>query len=82
MKAVTRRLRRLEDRFGPAIETEFSRRLHERMEAGRRRVAAVRERGELEPCAEVRPRDVQSGRQTIVEILQSARRRWHPSNTV
>jgi hypothetical protein len=80
VRTVVRRLRRLEDRFGPAMETEFSRRLRERIEAGRRRVAEARERGELEPCAEVRPDDVQNGRQTIAEFLQSARRRWHSSD--
>ena len=49
MKAVIRRLRRLEERFGPPVETEFTRRLRERMEAGRRRVEEARERGELGP---------------------------------
>jgi Mg-chelatase subunit ChlI len=48
MKANIRRLRRLEDRFGTAIETESSRRLQERIKAGRRRVAEMRE--SLEGC--------------------------------
>ena len=39
MRALHRRLLRLEDRFGPAIETEASRELRRRIEAGRRRVA-------------------------------------------
>ena len=39
MKSTDRRLRKLEDRFGPAIETGFSRRLRERIEAARRRLA-------------------------------------------
>jgi len=40
MKAIIRRLRRLEaKRFGTAADTEFARRLLERIEAGRRRVA-------------------------------------------
>jgi hypothetical protein len=39
MKAIVRRLRRLEDRFYPSVETEFSRRLRERVEAARRRLA-------------------------------------------
>ncbi len=82
MKSVDRRLLKLNDRFGPAIETEFSRRLRERIITARRRIAEARERGELEPCAEVRPRDAQNGRQPIAEILQSARRRWPSSNTV
>jgi hypothetical protein len=46
MKAITRRLRRLEEeRFGTAADNEFSLRLRERIEAGRRRLAEARERG-------------------------------------
>ena len=44
MKGIIRRIPRLEQRFGPAVETVFSRRLRERLEAGRRRVAHWRER--------------------------------------
>jgi hypothetical protein len=41
MKAVTRRLRRLEERFGlGAAETEFSRRFRERIEEGRHRLCS------------------------------------------
>jgi len=39
MKMIARRLRRLEDRFCPSAETELSRRLRERVEAARRRLA-------------------------------------------
>jgi len=39
MKTIIRRLRRLEGRFCPPVETEFSRRLQERIEAARRRLA-------------------------------------------
>jgi hypothetical protein len=39
MKAIARRLRRLEDRYGPPVETEYSRELQRRIEAGCRRVA-------------------------------------------
>ena len=46
MKAIDRRLRRLEERFGPHVETEYERQLLARIEAGRRRVAESRERGE------------------------------------
>jgi hypothetical protein len=42
MKAMDRRLRRLEDRYGPPVETEYSRELQRRIEAGRRRVAEAR----------------------------------------
>ena len=48
MKAVIRRLRRFEDRFGPAVETEFSRCLHECIEAARRRLQEAEERGEYQ----------------------------------
>jgi hypothetical protein len=50
MKAIIRRLRRLEDRFCPPVETESDRHLLARIEAGRRRVAEARERGELGPA--------------------------------
>ena len=46
MKSISRRIRRLEERFGPAVETAFSRRLRERIEAGRRRLAEAKECGE------------------------------------
>ena len=39
VKTIIRRLRRLEDRLGPPVETEFSRCLRARIEAGRRRLA-------------------------------------------
>ena len=74
MNTISRRLRKLEDILGPPIETEFSRLLRERLEAGRRRVAELRG----EPV-EVRRHEhlahAPTGIQTIVEILQSGRRR-------
>jgi hypothetical protein len=42
MKAISRRLCRLEDRYLPPVETEYSRELQRRIEAGRRRVAEMR----------------------------------------
>jgi Mg-chelatase subunit ChlI len=42
MRPTARRLRRLEDRFGLKPETEASRELRRRIEAGRRRVAEAR----------------------------------------
>jgi hypothetical protein len=41
MRALHRRLLRLEDRFGSPVETEYSGELRRRIEAGRRRVAAM-----------------------------------------
>jgi len=59
MKGISRRLRQLEEGLGIGPETEFTRRLRERIWAGLRRVAEVRARGESqahesEPLAEVR----------------------------
>ena len=42
MKAISRRLRRLEDRWTPAAETDADQRLRQRLEAGRRRLAEAR----------------------------------------
>jgi hypothetical protein len=61
----------LERRFGPAVETAFSRRLLERLEAGLRRVAAADERGELQRVAPARSRDDGNEYRTIGEILGS-----------
>jgi hypothetical protein len=46
-KSIDRRIRRLEEKYGLGpVETEFSRRLRERIEEGRRRLAETQERGE------------------------------------
>ena len=80
--AFTRRLEALEKRLMPAPEcdrpgreTEFSRSLLERLEAGRRRVAEARERRGLPPSVEVEPSDAPTGRRTMVEILHAGRHR-------
>ena len=50
MRGLARRIRRLEEQFGPPIETEFSRRLRKRLESARQRIAAAGgERSELVP---------------------------------
>jgi hypothetical protein len=41
MKLIHRRLGKLEEKFGPPIETFEMKRLRERIEAGRRRVAEL-----------------------------------------
>jgi hypothetical protein len=41
VKTIIRRLRRLEDRFCPPVETESDRQLLARIEAGRRRLATA-----------------------------------------
>src|ERR1700693_1485693 len=79
--AFTRRLEALEKRLlpapacdRPAQETEFSRSLVERLEAGRR-VAEARERRGLPPSVEAEPCDAATGSPTIVEILHAGRHR-------
>ena len=59
------RLRRLEDRFGPPIETEFARRLRARMEVGRRRVVAAQVH--QQPCQPGRGQMPESHRQRLRE---------------
>ena len=49
MRNIDRRLHRLEDRFGSAVETAFSRRLRERIEAAQRRLQESEERGLYKP---------------------------------
>ena len=49
MKTIIRRLGRLEEWLAPRAETEYVRSLREKIEAGLRRVAEARERGELGP---------------------------------
>ena len=68
MKAIGRRLRRLEDRFGLTIESEFSRELCELLEARERRAG-------LPPHQEFPTGDVQYGRRTIIEVLNAGRQR-------
>ena len=68
MKAIGRRLCRLEDQFGTAIESEFSRHLCELLETRERRAG-------LPPYQEIPTRDVQYGRRTIMEVLNVGRQR-------
>jgi hypothetical protein len=49
MKAITRRLGRLEVRLGLQPETEFDRRLRARIEAGQQRLAEARKCDALQP---------------------------------
>lgn len=74
MRTLSRRLRKLEDRFGLAPETEFERRLRVRIEAGRRRLAEAHQRGEW--CGSV---DDDKGEDlaglSVVEILHRGRAR-------
>ena len=54
MKAIARRLHRLEDQFGSPGETEYDVWLSQRLEAAHRRIAEARKRGELPPAEEER----------------------------
>lgn len=74
MKTIVRRLRRLEDRFCPLVETEFSRRLQEKIEAGLRRVAEARERGELGPPPPDDDPHVEFWRKRLVDATLAAGR--------
>jgi len=72
MKIIIRRLRKLENRFGPPVETRFTRLLRQRIEEGRQRVAQARERGEC--CGSVGDDDVDDLRGLSVnEILLRGR---------
>jgi len=80
--AFTRRLEALEKRLipaqrcdGPVRETEFSRRLLERLEAGQRRVGEGRERRGLPPTVDAVPCDGQTAQRMIVEVLHAGRDR-------
>ncbi len=70
MKVMIRRLRRLEERFGPPVETEFTRRLRERIEAGRRRVAKWREH-EGSPVSDQHRENIAG--LSVIEILHRGR---------
>ena len=72
MKSIIRRLRKLEDRFGPPVETASTRRLRERIEAGRRRVAQWREQKGIS----VRDQDGENlSGLSVTEILHRGRAR-------
>ena len=71
MRTLSRRLRKLEDRYRIGPETEFDRRLRERVAEARRRLVEVEERQGLKPRAE--HGDI-SGL-TIEEILRRGRMR-------
>jgi hypothetical protein len=66
MRAISRRLGRLEYRFGAAVESVFTRQLAARIEEGRRRVAEWRAGEGLAP---EEPKEEDLSGLTIVEIL-------------
>ena len=74
MKALTNRVRKLEARMGMPKETESSRSLFDRLEAGRRRVQ-TRENDGQGPTEVVGPDSAEARHQTIEEILNSGRDR-------
>jgi hypothetical protein len=73
MKAITRRLGRLEVRLGLQPETEFDRRLRARIEAAQGRLAEARKRGELGP-PDTGP-FVEACRRRFMEALGFSRRK-------
>ena len=74
MDAFDRRLCKLERQLKPIVDKEKLRRLWAGHEAGRRRVAEARARGELEPF-DLPPLDLPPGPHTRTEILAAGRRR-------
>jgi hypothetical protein len=75
MKTMDRRLRRLENRYGPPVETEYSRRLLQRIEAGWRRVAEWRD----EPYRPLSPRTDELRCSTLAEGILRGRERARQS---
>jgi hypothetical protein len=73
MKAIVRRLPRLEDQFGSPGETDYDLWLRQRLESAKRRIAEARKRGELPPAEEGRP--LTEFDQWRLEILKQAA--WH-----
>ena len=71
MKAISTRLGKLEQRLGLGPETEDQRRLRERLESARRRIAESRASKGLPPEAEHQQEDLKG--LSIVEILQRGR---------
>ena len=74
MTTIMRRVLRLENRICSAVDVELYERPHGSLEAGRRRVAEARERGELEPDT-LPPLDLPPGRHSRVEVLNAGRHR-------
>jgi hypothetical protein len=67
MKTFERRLRRLEDRFGPEVETEHDRWLMARLDAAARRRKELEESGILQPVE--RGPEFEGRRQSLREAL-------------
>jgi len=74
MKSIIRRLGKLEGRLGLAPETEFDRQLRARIEAGRRRLAEAKERGEWSgPIDDDQGEDLAG--LSVIDILNRGRER-------
>ena len=76
MTSISRRIRRLEDRLGPPVETASLRRLRERLDAARRRIAKAegREYGDSAPNTMRRESENLSSL-TVTQILHRGRAR-------
>ena len=79
MRTISRRLQRLEEGFGLGPETEEDRRLRERLEKFRRRIAERRAREGLPPLETDEHQREDLRGLTIVQILQRGRARAHAS---
>ena len=78
MKAIDRRLRRLEENFAPQENEEVRRLVELLRERGRRRVEASGEPSESRPCEWLT--DDQERPLSIADILRMGRRRAGASN--
>ena len=81
MKSIARRIRRLEERFLPAPETEYSRLLRVRIEEGLRRVREMRQRyggsAPIDDLPDPTPADASNRPRGVVEILNRGLERVH-----
>jgi hypothetical protein len=75
MRSISRRIRKLEERLGPPVETEYTRRLRERIEAGRRRLAQWREQDGISVSDQDRENREDLSGLTLTEILHRGRAR-------
>ena len=78
MKSIARRVRRLEARFLPAPEAEYSRLLRVRIEEGRSRVRqAYGGSAPIDDLSDPTPADASNRPRGVVEILNRGRERVH-----
>jgi hypothetical protein len=75
MKSISRRIRKLEARLGPPVETAFTRRLRQRLEEGRRRLLQWREQEGISVSDQDREDWENLSGLTVTQILHRGRAR-------